>query len=306
MRHIRLMMMLFLLILYNLCYLRHEVIEVSGTKDFEDIEVAASDIVEHVILLYHRLLHSRLDVVEDKFAGHPWYRLLTCRIDICQDHLIEVAQRRGEVLVEVTGTGIEMWLEHNRNLPVRINLAKALRAHENFLRMMAVVGEEHVTRIADLEVETTVHALVSLHSVAYLIGRATVELCHCHCGNSVLDIDWNGLSELDILDILYRRDEVEDDFSILDADILCMEVAFIAAVGVSAHTLLHVWLHLQSRVDYQRSTRLYELRIMTEALQVSLLCPVDIEVIRSVAVITLIHGRSQWNERSNSSASMTT
>lgn len=92
MRHIRLMMMLFLLILYNLRYLRHEVVEVSGTKDFEDIEVAVSDIVKHVILLYHRLLHSRFDIVEDKFAGHSRYRLLACRIDICQNHLIEVAQ----------------------------------------------------------------------------------------------------------------------------------------------------------------------------------------------------------------------
>ena len=75
-----------------------------------------------------------------------------------------------------------------------------------------------------------------------------------------------------------------------------MEVTFIAAVGVSAHALLHIRLHLQSGMDYQRATRLYELRVMAEALQVSLLCPVDIEVIR-IGSCDNTHPRTKPMER---------
>ena len=110
--------------------------------------------------------------------------------------------------------------------------------------MMCIVRQEHVPAVFDLEVETAVHAAIGLHASAQLVRRAAVELCHGHGGNAVLYVDGNGLSQLDILDILYRRDEVEDDGAIRYTDILGVEIAIVPAVLIHFHAFLYVLFHL--------------------------------------------------------------
>lgn len=230
-------------------------------------------------LLYHCLLHPRLDVVEDEFACHTRNRLFACRIDIGEHNLIEIAESGCEVLIEIAGASVEVRLKHNRNLTIRINLAQTLGTHEDLLGVMTVVGKENMARCAHLEIEPTVDSLVSFHSTTDLFGSTTVELGECHSGNTILDIDWYGLPEFHILDILYRRNEVESNLAVVDTDTLGMEVARIAAVGIGLDTILDIGFHLQAGMDDESTSWLDELRIVAEALEISLLSAVDIEVV---------------------------
>ena len=49
-----------------LSYLWYVIVEVAGTKDDEDIEIAAANQVEDFVFLYHALLHIRSEVVVDQ------------------------------------------------------------------------------------------------------------------------------------------------------------------------------------------------------------------------------------------------
>ena len=96
-----------------------------------------------------------------------------------------------------------MWLEHCRNLAVAIQFANALRTLVYLLRMMGIVAEEHQFVALYLEVETTVNSSVGLHSIFQFLGSTTIQLCHSHSCNTIVDIDGHWLTEFHILHILY-------------------------------------------------------------------------------------------------------
>ena len=58
-----------------------------------------------------------------------------------------------------------------------------------------------------------------------------------------------------------------------------MEVAFVEAVGIDLHALLHVGLHLQTGVDDERSSGLDERGVVAEALEIGFLGAVDVQMV---------------------------
>ena len=173
-----------------------------------------------------------------------------------------------------------MRLEDSCNLAIFVKLTNTLCTLVNLFWMMSVVGKEYELVVLDLEVEAAVHASVCLHSVAKLIGCTAIQLCHCHCSDTIGDVDWHWLSELYACNVLDRRDEVECDSAILYLDVLSVEVSFVLAVFVYLDAVLYVLLHLQVFVDDERTARLDQFCIVTEAFEISLLGAVDVEVIR--------------------------
>src|SRR5574344_40684 len=146
--------------------------------------------------------------------------------------------------------------------------------------MMCIVAQEHQFVALYLEVETSVNTSVCLHSVFQFLLRATIKLCHSHSCNTVVDIYGHRLTEFHVLHILYWRHEVKGDTSVGNADILGMEVTTVTAVCVASYSRLQLLLHLQSLVDYECSTRLYQRRIVAETFEISLLSAIYVEMIR--------------------------
>ena len=149
-----------------------------------------------------------------------------------------------KLLIEVTCSCVEVWLEDCSNLLVSIEFLKTLSTLQNLLWMMRIVREEHMAVVLYLEVEATVNATVCLHSIAQFFCRATIELSHSHCWDTIFDIDRNWLSKFYILNVLNRRNEVESDSSVFNSYILSVEITFITAVFIDSNTFLYVWLHL--------------------------------------------------------------
>lgn len=58
-----------------------------------------------------------------------------------------------------------------------------------------------------------------------------------------------------------------------------MEVTLVTAVGIGLHSLPHVGFHLEIGVDDEGASRLDELGIVAEALEVGFLGAVDVEVV---------------------------
>ena len=165
-------------------------------------------------------------------------------------------------------------------MTVAIEFAYALGALINLLRVVGIVREEHVLVVLYLEVEASLHSAVCLHAVLQFFGVTSGELCHCHGSHGVFDVDGNGLPELNALDCLDGRNEVECYLSVLDDDVLGMEVALVATVVVNLYAFLHVLLHLQVAVDDECAARLDECGVVAEALEVGFLGAVDVEMVR--------------------------
>ena len=87
----------------------------------------------------HALLYAWFQVVVDELGGNSWDRLLASRIDIAEYHFVKKTQTIGKVLVEVTGAGIEVWLEDSRNLAIFVKLTNTLGTLVNLLWVMSVV-----------------------------------------------------------------------------------------------------------------------------------------------------------------------
>ena len=157
-----------------------------------------------------------------------------------------------------------MWLEDSCDMTALIDLSHALCTLVYLLRMVCIIREEDVLCIANAEIEATVNALVYHHTIANLIGSASIQLCHCHRCDAIVDVDRHWLSEVYACDILYRRDKVEGNLSVLYLYILCMEVSVLDGVGICAYTFLHIRLHLQSFVDDESAPWLDESGVMAE------------------------------------------
>ena len=162
---------------------------------------------------------------------------------------------------------------------VLIELTNTLSTLIDLFGVMGVVAEEDQLISLDLEIESAVNTCEGLHTIFQFLFGAAIKLCHRHCGNAVFDVDGDGLSEFDVGDILDGRDEVEIDFPVADADILCMEVAFVETVVIATDTLLQVLLHLKTTMDNQGTTWLDQFCIMAETLQISLFGAIDVEVV---------------------------
>ena len=83
----------------------HVVVEVACAEYDEHVEVALLNEVEHVVLAYDALLDAWSEVVVDELRCDAFDRLLACGVDLCEYHLVELAERIGEVAVE-GGAGI--------------------------------------------------------------------------------------------------------------------------------------------------------------------------------------------------------
>ena len=145
--------------------------------------------------------------------------------------------------------------------------------------MVGIVAEEYQAVGLDFEVEATVYASVGLHAVAQLFGSAAIELCHRHSGNAVLNVDGNGLAQHHVGHVLDGRYEVEADATVLNAYVLCVEVALIAAIVIAAHTRLQGLLHLQVAVNNEGTAWLDKLAIVAETLKIGFLRSVDVEMV---------------------------
>ena len=187
--------------LNELGYLWHVVVEVACSQGDEHVEIAAFHQIEHVVLLYLALLYAWLQVVVDEIGGHSRDGQLACGIDLCEDHLVEMAERIGEVFVEIACASVQVGLEDDRDLSVRIDLLETLGALQDLFRVVRIVGEKHVVGVLHLEVEASIHTVIGLHSIAQFLRSATVELCHGHGSHAVLDVDGDGLAEVHVLDI---------------------------------------------------------------------------------------------------------
>ena len=146
--------------------------------------------------------------------------------------------------------------------------------------MVGIVAQEDQFVGLDLKVKASINTSIGLNAVFQFFSRTTVELCHGHGGYRVLDVDRNGLSELDILDAFDGGDEIEGDLTVSDMDVLSVEIAFIEAVVIAAYSLLQMFLHLQVAVDYECTAWLNQFTVVAETFQIGLLGAIDVEVIR--------------------------
>ena len=119
---------------------------------------------------------------------------------------------------------------------------------------MGIIAEENDTVGLDLKVETTVNTAIGLHAVFQLLRRTTVELCHRHSSDTILNVNRNWLPQLHILDALNGRDKIEGNLSVLDAYVLCVEIALCETVVITAYTFLEIFFHLEITMDNQCPT----------------------------------------------------
>ena len=189
-----------------------------------------------------------------------------------------------------------MRLEDCCDVAVLIQFANALCALEYLLGVVSIVAEEHYLVGLQLKVEAAVNALICAHSVFQLLYRASVELCHRHSCHAVLDVYGHRLAKSYVLYAFYRRHEVECYLAVVDADVLCMEVAFAEAVLIYAHPFWHLWFHLQAAVDNQSTAVLDESGVVLETLKIGLLGSVDVQMV-GVGACYYRHPRAQPVER---------
>ena len=82
--------LLTILFFNDFCYLVGIIVEVSGTKGDEYVEFRMADGVEDVFLLDEAVRHSGTQVVEYELAVDARNGLLSGRIDLCQDDLVQL------------------------------------------------------------------------------------------------------------------------------------------------------------------------------------------------------------------------
>ena len=81
-------------------------------------------------------------------------------------------------------------------------------------------------------------------------------MCKRHGCHAVLYVDADRYTEPDIVDAGVRSNEVDDDFTVSDADVLGMEVSFVAGVGISSYARLYIRLQGKPLPDNQCPSRL--------------------------------------------------
>ena len=172
-----------------------------------------------------------------------------------------------------------MGLEDSRYLLVPVKFADRLHALRDFGGMMGVVAEEYESVRLYLEVETAVYAAETGHSLSdFLIGYP-VQVCKRHGCHAVLYVDADRYTEPDIVDAGVRSNEVDDDFTVSDADVLGMEVSFVAGVGISSYARLYIRLQGKPLPDNQCPSRLDKGGVVAEAFKISLARAVYVQMV---------------------------
>ena len=189
-----------------------------------------------------------------------------------------------------------MRLEYSRDAAVAIEFAYALGTLVDFFWMMGIVGEQHMAVVLNLEVESAVYTPIGLHAILQFLGSAAIKLSHSHGSDAVVDVDRHWLSEFYILHTLNRRHKVESDVAVVDADVLSMEVAFVAAILINLNPFLAILFHLQSAMNDKRTAWLNECSVMAEALKICFLCAIDVEMV-GIGGCDDAHPRTQPMER---------
>ena len=106
--------------------------------------------------------------------------------------------------------------------------------------MVGIVAEEDELVSLDLEVEATVYTTVCLHTVFQFTCCTTIELSHGHGSNTVFYVDGNRLTKLYAFYTLDGRDEVEGNLTIVDANVLSMEIALVEAIVIALYAILQM------------------------------------------------------------------
>ena len=99
--------------------LRYVVVKVASTENDQHVKVAALHEVEYFVLTYDAFFNAWFEVVVYQFRRYTFDRKFTCRINLCEYDFIELAQRIGEIAIEIACTRIKMWLEDSRDLAVK-------------------------------------------------------------------------------------------------------------------------------------------------------------------------------------------
>ena len=112
----------------------------------------------------------------------------------------------------------------------------------------------------------------------FLVGNS-VQVGERHGGYAVFYIDADGYAKPDVVDTGVRSNEVYEDFTIADADILCMEVSFVAGVGIYLYSRLHVRLQGKAFTENQCASRLDKGGVVTETFKIGFACTVYIQMV---------------------------
>ena len=121
-----------------------------------------------------------------------------------------------------------MRLEDGCNLLVFVKFAHRQHALFDFRGVVGVVTQKDDTVVLDLEVEPAVYSAETCHASFYFFIGHSVKVCQCHGGYAVFYVDANRNSQLNIVDTGVRGNKVDEYFSVSDANVFCMEVAFVA------------------------------------------------------------------------------
>ena len=70
-----------------------------------------------------------------------------------------------------------------------------------FGRVVGVIAEEYNPVVLQLEVEAAVHSAEACHALLAFFVGGTAEMGECHGGNTILDVDADGNTQLDV----YKR-----------------------------------------------------------------------------------------------------
>ena len=118
----------------------HKIFDVASTQRDQHIKSAFLHHIKNLFLMDEILLNAWTKTVVDELARHSRNRFFACRIDVAEEHFIEQRECIGKVLIEVTSTGIEMWLENRCYLLVGIEFTNGLHTLLYFLWMMAIIA----------------------------------------------------------------------------------------------------------------------------------------------------------------------
>ena len=94
--------------------------------------------------------------------------------------------------------------------------------------MVGIVRKKYMTVVLQGEVEASYDALEACHGRTDFISRCTGNLCECHGGDAVFDVDADGNAQFHVGDIAEGRNEVKHNVTATDAYVFGMEVAFVA------------------------------------------------------------------------------
>ena len=133
-----------------------------------------------------------LHVLSDQMGSDPRDRQFTGRIDIEQDHFIELVEATGELSVEVLCTAIEMGLEDPEDLAVGIELTHGADAGVKLIGVMRIVIDEHTSGVIDEAVEASVDSSEGGYTLTQFIEMSTTEVGHSHRSYGILYIDEQG------------------------------------------------------------------------------------------------------------------